>query len=425
MVEVYLFIIVGAVAIIAATMMLLSENAVHSAMFLILNFACVAFLYLMLDAPFLAMVQIAVYAGAIMVLFLFVIMLLGAEQAETPSSSLTEAPGSRYHTWVALVLALVTLVATAIGIGQGEVNTLENNGEPMLRVVHASAAANLVDVLLDGEILKANVAYRETTGFTTLPAGTYEIEVVEPLTEETIWAGEVEIAAPTAPGEVTTVVVYGMGEEAQFAAFTENFGAPGERQATVTVFNAFDEAVSLQDVGILNRLEDGRVLASAVEPGEVSEAALLSARVYDSLRLVRPADEADDSPDVNAFFNVTDREFDRSTSTLLVVTEQAGADFPNVSITTDRTMMPFGSPQAVGERLFTVYLLPLQVVGLLLLAALVGVIVVAQRQVSTVGQRSSTARPVRRRVSRPLASVIASQVQQDDSDNTPSLSSGD
>ena len=60
MVEVYLFIIVGAVAIIAAAMMLLSENAVHSAMFLILNFACVAFMYLMLDAPFLAIVHIGV-----------------------------------------------------------------------------------------------------------------------------------------------------------------------------------------------------------------------------------------------------------------------------------------------------------------------------------------------------------------------------
>ncbi|MGV2437862.1 MAG UNVERIFIED_CONTAM: NADH-quinone oxidoreductase subunit J [Anaerolineae bacterium] len=77
MTEVYLFVAVGTIAVIAAMMMLISENAVHSALFLILNFACVAFMYLMLDAPFLAMVQIAVYAGAIMVLFLFVIMLLG------------------------------------------------------------------------------------------------------------------------------------------------------------------------------------------------------------------------------------------------------------------------------------------------------------------------------------------------------------
>ena len=75
----WLFLAVSFIAVLAAFMMLQSKNAVHSALFLIVNFGCVAFLYLMLDAPFLAMVQVAVYAGAIMVLFLFVIMLLGAE----------------------------------------------------------------------------------------------------------------------------------------------------------------------------------------------------------------------------------------------------------------------------------------------------------------------------------------------------------
>ena len=423
MVEVYLFIIVAVVAITAAAMMLLSENAVNSALFLILNFAGVAFMYLMLDAPFLAMVQIAVYAGAIMVLFLFVIMLLGAEKAETPTSDLTETPGSRYHLWVALALALVTMLATMFGIGRGAVNTLENNGEPMLRVVHATSAANLVDVVLDGELLKEAVAYRETTGFTTLATGTHELEIVEPETEEVIWSGEVEIEAPTSPGEVTTAVVYGAGEAIELETFVEDFSSPGEHEARVTVFNAFNAPVSLQDIGLINRLEDGRILATSVEPGMVSEAAVITAGDYDSLRLVRPDDETDDSPAVNAYFNVTDREFTRSSSTLFVVTEQEGATFPNVTVTAERTMMPFGSPQAIGERLFTRYLLPLQVVGLLLLAALVGVIVVAQRQVAPDTQRKTA--PVRRRVSRPLVSVIASQVQTDESDNTPSLSSGD
>ena len=79
-IEVVLFLIIGALSITAAAMMLLTENAVHSALFLILNFMCVAFMFVMLDAGFLAIVQVAVYAGAIMVLFLFVIMLLGAEK---------------------------------------------------------------------------------------------------------------------------------------------------------------------------------------------------------------------------------------------------------------------------------------------------------------------------------------------------------
>jgi len=75
-----LFIILALVAVVSALGMLFSKNAVLAAMFLIVNFLTVAILYLILDAPFIAIAQVTVYAGAIMVLFLFVIMLLGAEQ---------------------------------------------------------------------------------------------------------------------------------------------------------------------------------------------------------------------------------------------------------------------------------------------------------------------------------------------------------
>src|SRR5687767_5542665 len=74
-----LFLILALIAVATALGMLLSRNAIYSALFLVLNFVTVAVFYLLLGAPFIAMVQITVYAGAIMVLFLFVIMLLGAE----------------------------------------------------------------------------------------------------------------------------------------------------------------------------------------------------------------------------------------------------------------------------------------------------------------------------------------------------------
>ncbi|MGE5374019.1 MAG: NADH-quinone oxidoreductase subunit J [Bacteroidota bacterium] len=77
--DLILFLILALVAIATAMGMLLSRNAVYSALFLVLNFVTVAVFYLLLGAPFIAMSQITVYAGAIMVLFLFVIMLLGAE----------------------------------------------------------------------------------------------------------------------------------------------------------------------------------------------------------------------------------------------------------------------------------------------------------------------------------------------------------
>jgi len=75
-----LFFILAAVAVLSALGMLFSRNAVYSALCLIINFGAVAIFYLSLDAPFIAISQVTVYAGAIMVLFLFVIMLLGAEQ---------------------------------------------------------------------------------------------------------------------------------------------------------------------------------------------------------------------------------------------------------------------------------------------------------------------------------------------------------
>lgn len=77
--DLILFLVLALVSIATAMGMLLSRNAIYSALFLVLNFVTVAVFYLLLGAPFIAMSQVTVYAGAIMVLFLFVIMLLGAE----------------------------------------------------------------------------------------------------------------------------------------------------------------------------------------------------------------------------------------------------------------------------------------------------------------------------------------------------------
>ncbi|MBE9524828.1 MAG: NADH-quinone oxidoreductase subunit J [Chloroflexi bacterium] len=78
--DLIIFIILALVSVAAALGMLFSRNAVYAALYLILNFVSVAIFYLILGGAFIAVTQVAVYAGAIMVLFLFVIMLLGAEQ---------------------------------------------------------------------------------------------------------------------------------------------------------------------------------------------------------------------------------------------------------------------------------------------------------------------------------------------------------
>lgn len=94
-----LFIGLAIIAIVSAVSMLVSRDAVYSALFLVLNFLTVAIFYLLLHAGFIAMVQITVYAGAIMVLFLFVIMLLGTKREEIGASIAWQMP-------VAIILAV-------------------------------------------------------------------------------------------------------------------------------------------------------------------------------------------------------------------------------------------------------------------------------------------------------------------------------
>ncbi|MCF8268113.1 MAG: NADH-quinone oxidoreductase subunit J [Ignavibacteriales bacterium] len=80
--ELLLFIVFALVAAVSSLMMITRKNAVISAVFLVLNFFALAGLYLLLNAQFIAVVQIIVYAGAIMVLFLFVLMLLNTGKEE-------------------------------------------------------------------------------------------------------------------------------------------------------------------------------------------------------------------------------------------------------------------------------------------------------------------------------------------------------
>lgn len=74
--ETLFFSLVAAIAIISSILVIINKNPINSALSLIMTFFCLATLYVMLEAPFMAAIQIIVYAGAIMVLIVFVIMLL-------------------------------------------------------------------------------------------------------------------------------------------------------------------------------------------------------------------------------------------------------------------------------------------------------------------------------------------------------------
>jgi len=77
------FFIFGAVAVGASLLVIAQRNPIYSVLLLIASFGALSGLYVLLDAPFVAVIQIIVYAGAIMVLFLFVVMLLNAPHEDT------------------------------------------------------------------------------------------------------------------------------------------------------------------------------------------------------------------------------------------------------------------------------------------------------------------------------------------------------
>jgi NADH-quinone oxidoreductase subunit J len=78
------FYIFAAIAVTTSLLVIAQKNPIYSVLLLIASFGALSGLYVLLDAPFVAVIQIIVYAGAIMVLFLFVVMLLNAPQEETP-----------------------------------------------------------------------------------------------------------------------------------------------------------------------------------------------------------------------------------------------------------------------------------------------------------------------------------------------------
>lgn len=100
MAELIFFAIVGVVAVVAALGVVAQRNVLYSGLFLVLNLLCLAALYILANAQFVGVAQIIVYAGAVMVLFLFTVMLVAGKRSEEGRGGL---PGQR------LLAALVVL----------------------------------------------------------------------------------------------------------------------------------------------------------------------------------------------------------------------------------------------------------------------------------------------------------------------------
>jgi NADH-quinone oxidoreductase subunit J len=117
--ETLFFLIVATVAVISSLLVVTNKNPINSALSLIMTFFCLATLYVMLEAPFMAAVQVIVYAGAIMVLIVFVIMLLNIR---------SEAGGRTAHArFMGVATGLLLLVLTGILLSRGSMSSVKGN----------------------------------------------------------------------------------------------------------------------------------------------------------------------------------------------------------------------------------------------------------------------------------------------------------
>jgi len=132
-----LFYVFAVVAVLASMLVIAQRNPIYSVLLLILSFGALSGLYVLLDAPFVAVTQIVVYAGAIMVLFLFVVMLLNAPQEDAAQWDRTHPlrrPGvARFGAMLAallivqLVWALVRVSDVGAAVGaRGDVAELSS-----------------------------------------------------------------------------------------------------------------------------------------------------------------------------------------------------------------------------------------------------------------------------------------------------------
>lgn len=130
----YLFFLFATLSIASAIAMVLNKSTVNSALFLVVNMVSIAGIYLVLQAQFLAVIQVLVYAGAIMVLFLFVIMLLNVDNEEAILTKFRFRYGLAFLLGVVIFAQLLYSIASwtnsapAISSKMAEVGTVQAVG---------------------------------------------------------------------------------------------------------------------------------------------------------------------------------------------------------------------------------------------------------------------------------------------------------
>lgn len=225
------FWICGIVAVVAAIGMVFSRRAVHSALMLALVMLCLAALYAVQGAPFLAFVQVIVYTGAVMMLFLFVLMLVGVDS----SDSLVETiRGQRVWAGVACLGFVVLLLGglgsavTTAASGLAEANS-EGNVQALAELMFTkyvfafeATAALLITAALGAMVLAHREVVRPRAGQKDLAANRFRGPRPSPMPSPGVYARHNAVDMPAllpdgsaAPGSVASVIVAAGEEEGQ------------------------------------------------------------------------------------------------------------------------------------------------------------------------------------------------------------------
>ena len=195
--------ILALLVIATAVAMLITRQPVFAVLFLVMNFMVVAVIYLLLGAPFIAFTQITVYTGAIMVLFLFVVMMLGTEKM----NFLEPIKGQRWLVGVLAVLFVLLMgvfLFTQLGGFPGIPAPAENFGEP--RAIGALLLAQYtLPILVIGLILLA-----ATIGAVVLTRHEVERDKLE-----NIRPAQLQAAAGAEPADHPTTEDQKIGEEGE------------------------------------------------------------------------------------------------------------------------------------------------------------------------------------------------------------------
>jgi NADH-quinone oxidoreductase subunit J len=179
------FYVAGAIAVLSTVLVITRLNAVHALLYLVISLLAVAIVFYTLGAPFVAALEVIIYAGAIMVLFIFVMMMLNLGDRATRMEGSWLAPGSWVGPAILAAVLLIELGFTLAGAGP----STEAHGVDPKQVALALYGPYLLGVELVSMLLLAGIVGAYHLGWTA-PGEKETIDATEPERERAVASGD-------------------------------------------------------------------------------------------------------------------------------------------------------------------------------------------------------------------------------------------